>query len=70
VWPARLGGRTAGANTAQGATSAVYARFQEDVVHCLAMLEAVIDFGEGKELEDGVLAEGPRPPSLHALVPR
>jgi tRNA modification GTPase len=28
------------------------------VIRCLAMVEALIDFGEGEDIEEGVLAQG------------
>ena len=31
---------------------------REEVIACLALVEALIDFGEGEEIEEGVLAQG------------
>ncbi len=36
-------------------------RFEElrtQIIHCLAMVEALIDFGEGEEIEEGVYEQG------------
>lgn len=30
------------------------------IIHCLAQVEALIDFGEGEELEEGVYEQGTR----------
>lgn len=32
---------------------------RKDVIKCLALLEALIDFGEGEDLEEGVYDQGP-----------
>ena len=31
---------------------------RNDVIKCLALLEALIDFGEGEDLEEGVYDQG------------
>jgi len=31
---------------------------REEIVHCLALVEALIDFGEGEDIEEGVFDEG------------
>ena len=31
---------------------------REDIVRCLALVEALIDFGEGEDIEEGVFDEG------------
>ena len=31
---------------------------REDVIKCLALLEALIDFGEGEDLEEGIYDQG------------
>jgi tRNA modification GTPase len=31
---------------------------RQDIIQCLAMVEALIDFGEGEDIEDGVFAQG------------
>ena len=38
---------------------------REDVIKCLALLEALIDFGEGEDLEEGVYDQG----SSHLDIP-
>ena len=35
---------------------------REEIVACLALVEALIDFGEGEDIEEGVFEEGTRPP--------
>jgi tRNA modification GTPase len=42
---------------ASGATTKVYDALRADIIRCLAMVEALIDFGEGEDLEDGVFAD-------------
>ncbi|KAG8933855.1 mitochondrial splicing system protein, partial [Tulasnella sp. 417] len=37
-----------------GAIRKKYDDLRERIVYCLAMVEAIIDFGEGEEIEDGV----------------
>lgn len=29
-----------------------------DIIRCLALVEALIDFGEGEAIEDGVFSQG------------
>ena len=36
---------------------------REDVIKCLALLEALIDFGEEEDLEEGVYNQGWLPPN-------
>jgi tRNA modification GTPase len=31
---------------------------REEIVRCLALVEALIDFGEGEDIEEGVFDEG------------
>jgi tRNA modification GTPase len=31
---------------------------REEIIRCLALVEALIDFGEGEDIEEGVLEEG------------
>lgn len=31
---------------------------REEVIKCLALLEALIDFGEGEDLEEGIYDQG------------
>ena len=33
-------------------------KLREDVIECLALLEALIDFGEGEDLEEGIYDQG------------
>lgn len=35
-----------------------YEKLRRDVIECLAMLEALIDFGEGEDIEEGVWDAG------------
>jgi hypothetical protein len=35
-----------------------YEKLRSEIIHCLAMVEALIDFGEGEDIEDGVYEEG------------
>ena len=39
-------------------------QLREQVVGALAMVEALIDFGEGEEIEEGVYEEGPSSPNF------
>lgn len=32
---------------------------REEIIGCLALVEALIDFGEGEDIEEGVFEEGP-----------
>ncbi|KAI0723495.1 tRNA modification GTPase TrmE [Earliella scabrosa] len=41
-------------NTARGATRTRLEQLRNEVIHCLALVEALIDFGEGEEIEEGV----------------
>jgi tRNA modification GTPase len=42
----------------QGGARVQFHALREEVVACLALVEALIDFGEGEDLEEGVFAEG------------
>ncbi|KAJ4472020.1 tRNA modification GTPase TrmE [Lentinula aciculospora] len=42
---------------AGGASRAQYEHLRSEIIHCLAMVEALIDFGEGEELEEGVFEQ-------------
>lgn len=33
-------------------------QLREDVIKCLALIEALIDFGEGEDIEEGVYDQG------------
>lgn len=37
---------------------ATYEELRTGIIKCLAMVEALIDFGEGEEIEEGVYAQG------------
>jgi tRNA modification GTPase len=38
---------------------------REEIISCLALVEALIDFGEGEDIEEGVFEEGTHlPPPL------
>ncbi|KAJ4000575.1 hypothetical protein F5050DRAFT_1562760 [Lentinula boryana] len=43
---------------AGGASRAQFEHLRSEIIHCLAMVEALIDFGEGEDLEDGVFEQG------------
>jgi tRNA modification GTPase len=42
----------------QGEARKEFGALREDIVGCLALVEALIDFGEGEEIEEGVFEEG------------
>lgn len=42
----------------QGETRAEYDSLRTQIIHCLAQLEALIDFGEGDDIEEGVYELG------------
>ncbi|KIK54451.1 hypothetical protein GYMLUDRAFT_48819 [Collybiopsis luxurians FD-317 M1] len=42
---------------AGGASRAGFEHLRSEIIHCLAMVEALIDFGEGEDLEEGVFEE-------------
>lgn len=42
----------------QGASRAQFEHLRSGIIHCLAMVEALIDFGEGEDLEEGVFEQG------------
>jgi len=42
----------------QGEARKEFVALREDIVRCLALVEALIDFGEGEEIEEGVFEEG------------
>ncbi|OCH95896.1 tRNA modification GTPase TrmE [Obba rivulosa] len=39
---------------ARGQTRARFEKLREDIIKCLALIEAIIDFGEGEEIEEGI----------------
>jgi tRNA modification GTPase len=45
-------------STSQGAARERYEGIRRDIIHCLAMVEALIDFGEGEDIEEGVYEQG------------
>ena len=42
----------------QGETRAEYDSLRSQIIHCLAQVEALIDFGEGEDIEEGVYELG------------
>lgn len=42
----------------QGNTRAEYDSLRSQIIHCLAKVEALIDFGEGEDIEEGVYEQG------------
>ncbi|KAH7875938.1 hypothetical protein F5879DRAFT_957542 [Lentinula edodes] len=42
---------------AGGASRAQFEHLRSEIIHCLAMVEALIDFGEGEDLEEGVFEQ-------------
>ena len=42
----------------QGEARAEFYALREEIVGCLALVEALIDFGEGEDIEEGVFEEG------------
>jgi tRNA U34 5-carboxymethylaminomethyl modifying GTPase MnmE/TrmE len=42
----------------QGTTRAQLDRLRSEIIQCLAMLEALIDFGEGEDIEEGLYEQG------------
>jgi tRNA modification GTPase len=42
----------------QGEAQKEFVALREDIIGCLALVEALIDFGEGEEIEEGVFDEG------------
>jgi len=43
----------------QGEARTEFYALREEIVGCLALVEALIDFGEGEDIEEGVFEEGP-----------
>lgn len=41
---------------------------REEIVACLALVEALIDFGEGEDIEEGIFEEGTHPPPLFWMI--
>jgi tRNA modification GTPase len=44
----------------QGSLRQQYDGWREQLIKCMALTEAVIDFGEDENIEDGVLNDGKR----------
>ena len=42
----------------QGATRKRLDNLRSEAIHCLALVEALIDFGEGEDIEEGVYEQG------------
>jgi hypothetical protein len=42
----------------QGEARAEFYALREEIVGCLALVEALIDFGEGEDIEEGLFEEG------------
>jgi tRNA modification GTPase len=38
-----------------------YKELRRDIIGCLAPIEALIDFGEGEDIEEGILDQGTFP---------
>ncbi|KAI0316134.1 hypothetical protein OF83DRAFT_1060864 [Amylostereum chailletii] len=51
------GQRKAALRVAGGAARAGFGKLREEMIGCLALVEALIDFGEGEEIEDGVFEQ-------------
>lgn len=49
------GQRRIALNAARGSNRALFEDLRNRAIHCLAQVEALIDFGEGDDIEDGVL---------------
>ena len=52
----------------QGEARTEFHALREEIVGCLALVEALIDFGEGEDIEEGVFEDGPFVPPLHVRV--
>ena len=48
----------------QGEARTEFYALREEIVGCLALVEALIDFGEGEDIEEGVFEEGLSIPPL------
>ena len=42
----------------QGEARTQFHALREEIISCLALIEALIDFGEGEDIEEGVFEEG------------
>ncbi|KAF7982307.1 hypothetical protein HWV62_28988 [Athelia sp. TMB] len=55
--------------TAGGAARARFEELRASIIKCLAMIEAIIDFGEGEDIEEGVYEQArERVEKLHATI--
>ena len=45
-------------SSAAGNTRAEYDSLRSQIINCLAQVEALIDFGEGEDIEEGVYEQG------------
>ncbi|EIN10245.1 tRNA modification GTPase TrmE [Punctularia strigosozonata HHB-11173 SS5] len=63
------GQRKLATRVARGDIRVGYERLRGDIIHCLAMVEALIDFGEGEDIEDGVYEQArQRASELHTNI--
>ena len=46
----------------QGANRARFEEIRSEIIQCLALVEALIDFGEGEDIEEGVFQQGQSTP--------
>jgi hypothetical protein len=53
----------------QGEARKEFVALREDIVGCLALVEALIDFGEAGEIEEGVFDEGTCVARTHIYLP-
>jgi tRNA modification GTPase len=53
------GQRRVALRVAGGATRTRLEDLRSDIIQCLSMVEALIDFGEGEDIEAGVYDQGP-----------
>lgn len=51
-------------NHLKGTTRAQFEQLRNDIISCLATVEALIDFGEGEDIEEGVYEQGSVPQSI------
>ncbi|ESK93557.1 trna modification gtpase mitochondrial-like [Moniliophthora roreri MCA 2997] len=49
--------RAVALRAARGEVHNRFEHLRKDIIHCLAMVEALIDFGEGEDIEEGVFAQ-------------
>ncbi|KAI0363732.1 tRNA modification GTPase TrmE [Pilatotrama ljubarskyi] len=55
--------------TAEGATRARLERLRNEIIQCMALVEALIDFGEGEDIEEGVYDQArERVQKLHSTI--